>query len=122
MHHANKATVEPYHTPHGEIVYELVGRQAGGTDIHSLARVELPPGVASRPHYHPVAEEAYYILDGKARVVIDGEERQLAPGDSVLIRPNQHHQIWCVGDETLAILCTCSPAWEPSNTVYLDED
>ncbi len=91
------------------------------TETSSLARVEIPPGVASRPHYHPVAEEIYYELEGRARVEIDGEHRELAAGDSVLIKPTQHHQIWCVGEQTLAILCTCTPAWEPSNTVYLDE-
>ncbi|MEM8550219.1 MAG: cupin domain-containing protein [Verrucomicrobiota bacterium] len=121
MHTASKATVTPYPTPHGEIVYELIGRNGDVTETSSLARVELPPGVSSRPHYHPIAEETYYVLEGRGRVRIDGQERELAPGDSVLIRPGEHHQIECLGEETLAILCVCTPAWEPSNTVYLDE-
>ncbi|MEM9227602.1 MAG: cupin domain-containing protein, partial [Verrucomicrobiota bacterium] len=61
------------------------------------------------------------VLQGRGSVRIDGQERELVAGDAVLIRPEQHHQVWCVGEETLAILCVCTPAWEPSNTVYLDE-
>jgi mannose-6-phosphate isomerase-like protein (cupin superfamily) len=70
-------------SPHGEIVYELAGRAAGGEIQHSVAHIELPPGKASLKHFHPVAEESYTILSGTARLVLDGETYSLTPGQCV---------------------------------------
>ncbi len=105
----------------GQVIYELIGRKASGTNIHSLVRIEFPAGSNSRPHYHPIAEESYYILQGEARLEIDGETCLLKSEDAVLIRPGQHHQIWALGDEPLVLLLACAPAWELSDMVFLDE-
>lgn len=112
--------VDPLESEHGEVVYELLGHAAGGTEKHSLAQVVIPPGKASLKHYHPVAEESYYILAGEGRLEIDDETRTVGPGDSIAIHPKQVHQLHNDGDDDLLLLAVCVPAWTPDNSVYLD--
>ncbi|MGE9292947.1 MAG: cupin domain-containing protein [Puniceicoccales bacterium] len=122
MHRLSKTRrLEPIHWPHGESIYELVGPRSAGTKIHSLFRVEIKPGASSRPHYHPISEESFYVLEGRGRVELDGDLGTIEPGDTILVRPGQHHQIWTLGDETLVMILTCVPAWHLSDMVYLDE-
>ncbi len=42
-------------------------------------------------HYHRVATEYYYILDGRGTMVLDGEEVVLDPGSCLEIRPGTVH-------------------------------
>ena len=112
---------EPLETPNGEIIYELVGNACEAKcEGHSLAHVVIPVGKASVNHYHPVAEETYHMLKGKGRLILDGEEAEITAGQTVFIAPGQHHKIFSVGEEALEMLCVCVPAWEPTNTVWLE--
>ena len=111
------AVEQPFVQPTGEMVYPLYYAPR-----HSIAHIVIPPGASSRNHYHPVAEETYYILNGCGRLVIDDQTTFVQPGDSILIEPNEQHQIFCEGDATLEFLAICAPPWEPTNSVYLDED
>jgi ethanolamine utilization protein EutQ len=120
MHIRGKDDCPPVPSDHGETVYELLGNAAGGADRHSLAHIELAPGKASLKHYHPEAEESYYILSGTARLVIDGETRTLVPGQAVAIPPPMAHQILNDGPDPLHFLAICAPAWTPDNSVYGD--
>jgi mannose-6-phosphate isomerase-like protein (cupin superfamily) len=106
----------------GEEVYPLLGAPAdqGGAAQHSLAYVVIPPGKSSLHHYHPQAEESYYILRGQARMVIDGQTHTLQTGDAILIQPPEPHQIFSTGDVDLVFIVACAPPWTPDNAVYLD--
>jgi len=86
---------QPFLAPLGEVIYELIGcvADAGGTSKHSLAHVVVPPCKLSPRHYHKVFEETYYILKGKAQMVIDGCSFTLSPGQSCLIMPGEVHQV-----------------------------
>ena len=117
----NAQRVAALESEHGEEVYELIGASAGGSHTHSLAQIVIPPGKASLKHYHPVAEESYYILSGTARMEMDGEIAMLGPGDSVIILPNQVHQIVNAGPGDVTLLAVCVPAWTPDNSVFLDD-
>jgi len=114
---------KPFENPTGELIYEMIGRpeHLGGATKHSFGHVVIPPKCSSRLHYHPVAEETYYILKGKARMRVGDEMYLLVPGDAVLIRPPERHQIFTEGDENLEFIVVCAPAWEPTNSVFLDE-
>lgn len=114
---------KPFENPTGERIYEMIGRSEhlGGAIKHSFGHVVIPPGCSSRPHYHPEAEETYYILKGRAKMIINDVEHFLWPGDAVFIRPPEKHQIFIMGDEDLEFIVVCAPAWEPTNSVFLDE-
>lgn len=116
----NADHIEGFKSEHGEIVYELLGAAAENSQQHSLAQIVIPPGKASRKHYHPVAEESYYILSGTAQLEIDGETATLGPGDSVVLLPNQVHQISNAAEDDLVLLAVCVPPWTPDNSVFLD--
>jgi mannose-6-phosphate isomerase-like protein (cupin superfamily) len=120
MNIRNPKTIPAVESEHGEIIYELFGTSAGGSQAHSLAQIVIPPGKASLKHYHPVAEESYSVLSGTARMELDGETALLGPGDSVMIAPPQVHQIFNVGEDNLVMLVVCAPAWTPDNSVFLD--
>lgn len=120
MHIQNAKDITGHASAHGEIVYELFGTAAGRSAAHSLAQIVIPPGKASRKHYHPEAEESYYILAGTAHLELDSEHATLTSGDSVVIRPPQVHQIRNAGSDDLVLLAVCVPAWTPDNSVFLD--
>lgn len=102
--------------PGGESVQELLGIQAGGIHSHSLARITLPPGKTSAPHFHRETEESYLILAGVATMQIDDEHFELKAGEAVLIEPLEIHQITNHGDVDLVFLAVCVPAWQPGDS------
>lgn len=122
MHIFSKAQVaSPMLTEHGEIIYELLGRNFPEmTDLHSVAYVVLPQDKSSLLHYHPIAEESYFILKGIARIRIGEEESTVSAGQIVLIPPQRPHKIINTGESELEFLAICVPAWEPGNTVWLE--
>jgi mannose-6-phosphate isomerase-like protein (cupin superfamily) len=108
-------------TEHGEVIYELIGRTMGfPTTSHSLAHVVIPPGKSSLRHYHPSADESYCVARGEGRIEIDDESAILSSGDAVIIPAGRAHKIYSVGNDDLVFLVVCVPAWEPSNTVWLE--
>lgn len=122
MHVLSKDTVSPLVSQHGEVIYELIGRAVGeSTERHSVAYVTIPSGKSSLLHYHPHAEESYYILQGTARLLLADEEAILVPGQVILIPPPKPHKIINVSETDLAFLAVCVPAWEPANTVFLEQ-
>lgn len=115
-----RADVEtPIRNPLGEIIFEMIGAPAhlGGTTKHSFVEVVLPSGKSSARHYHNVSEETYYVLRGKARMVIDDREMMLEPGHACLIEPGEEHQIFAIGDEDLEFITVSAPPWIPDDSV-----
>ena len=122
MRYIRKDQVEkPFENDTGERVYEMIGapEELGASKYHSFGHTVIPPNCMSKLHYHPVAEETYYILKGQGRLVIDNVVFIVGPGDAVLVQQNEKHQIFNIGEEDLEFLVICAPAWEPDNSVYL---
>lgn len=113
---------KPFVNTTGERVYEMLGapEHIGAAKYHSFSHVVIPAGCHSRPHYHPVAEETYYILSGEGRMIVDDSVLKLIPGDALLIQTLEKHQIFNDGDSDLEFIAVCAPAWTPDNSVYLD--
>ena len=89
----------------GEEIYEMIGRlpEIGGTIHHSFVHVVIPPGKSSNAHYHKVSEETYYILKGIGSMVVDAKEFRLQPGQALLIKPFETHQIFNDGQDNLEV-------------------
>lgn len=45
----------------------------------------------ARPHYHKIATELYYVLEGEGVIVLDGEEHGIRKGSVVHIPPGVVH-------------------------------
>jgi mannose-6-phosphate isomerase-like protein (cupin superfamily) len=120
MHVRNTHDTPPVTSPHGEIIHELLGAGAGGTVQHSLACITLPPGVSSRRHYHPTAEESYFILSGTGQLLLDKDTRSLRAGDAAAIPARAVHQITNSGSAPLIFLAVCAPPWTFDCSVFVD--
>jgi len=114
---------EPFKSALGEEVYEMIGapKEIGGTSKHSFVHVVIPEGKSSVAHYHKVSEETYYVLNGKARMVIGGKEIQLTKGKACLIMPYENHQIFNDEAEDLEFIAVSAPAWTPDDSFEVTE-
>src|SRR5687768_11841064 len=112
--------VAAFTTKDGSEIRELLAHRNSAIRNQSLAEARLPPGAATTPHYHPRAEEIYYILHGQGRMQIAEELRNVGPGDAIAIPPGQKHQITNTGHGPLVFLCCCAPGYEHDDTVLLE--
>jgi len=116
----NLARVPAFTTKDGSEIRELLAYRNSAIRHQSLAEARLLPGSSTTPHYHPRAEEIYYITAGVGRMRIGDEVREVGPLDAVAIPPGAPHQITNHGAQELRFLCCCAPAYEDSDTVLLD--
>lgn len=107
-------------TKDGSEIRELLAHRNSAIRHQSLAEARLPAGGSTQEHYHPKAEEIYYITHGTGRMRIEGEERDVRAGDAIAILPGQRHKLWNTGSEPLKLLCCCAPAYEHSDTILTE--
>ena len=100
-------------------IRELLAHRNSAIRKQSLAEARLPPGASTTPHYHPLTEEIYYLLEGTGRMRIGAEVRDVGPGDAIAIPPGAVHTITNTGAVTLKFLCCCAPGYEDADTVLL---
>ena len=67
--------------------YRLLSR--GDEDVAAWAHAVDIDG--AKPHYHKIATEMYYVLEGEGSVMLDGEERAVRKGSMVHIPPGVVH-------------------------------
>ena len=70
----------------------------------------------AREHYHKVATELYYVLEGEGHLEIDNDKVPLKPGVSVLIPPNTLHR--AVGK--LKVINVPIPPFDPEDEWFVD--
>src|ERR1051325_5797879 len=104
--------VPSFITKDGSEIRELLAHRNSVIRHQSLAEARLPVGGSTQEHYHPRAEEIYYITHGTGRVRVEGEIRDVGVGDAIAIPPGHKHKLWNIGPDTLRLLCCCAPAYE----------
>ncbi len=109
-----------FRTKDGSEIRELLSHRNSALRNQSLAEARLPVDGATQEHYHPCAEEIYYITHGTGRIRIEGEVRDVAAGDAIAIPPGRKHKLWNTGTEVLRLLCCCAPAYEDSDTILTE--
>ena len=117
----NLAEVPAFTTKDGSEIRELLAHRNSAIAHQSLAEARLPAGGSTAPHYHPKAEEIYFLLEGRGRMRIEQEIRAVEPGDAIAIPPGKRHQITNIGEGTLRFLCCCAPAYEHDDTVMVND-
>ena len=108
-------------TKDGSEIRELLAHRNSSIRHQSLAEARLPVGGETQEHYHPLAEEIYYITHGTGRMRIDGEVREVVVGDAIAILPGRKHKLWNTGAEPLRLLCCCAPGYEHEDTVITEK-
>ena len=116
----NLNEVHAFTTKDGSEIRELLAHRNSAIRHQSLAEARLPAGGATQEHYHPRAEEIYYITHGTGKIRIEGETREVKPGDAIAIPPGQKHKLWNTGVAALRLLCCCAPAYEDSDTIITE--
>mgnify|MGYP006362888119 CR=1 FL=1 len=116
----NIARVPSFSTKDGSEIRELLAHRNSSIQKQSLAEARVAPGASNTPHYHPLTEEIYYILEGTGRMRLGDEFQDVGPGDAIAIPPGQVHAITNTGSTTLKFLCCCAPGYEHSDTVLVE--
>jgi mannose-6-phosphate isomerase-like protein (cupin superfamily) len=116
----NREAAKPFTSKDGSEIRELLAHRNSAIRNQSLAEATIAVGAATQEHYHPKAEEIYYILRGAGRIKIEGELREVGPLDAIAIPPGVRHKIWNMGPEPLVLLCCCAPGYEHDDTVMVE--
>ena len=66
----------------------LLSREDAGSVAAWAHAVDIE---GAKPHYHKVATELYYVLEGEGAVILDGEEHAVRKGSIVQIPPGVVH-------------------------------
>ena len=111
---------EPFTTADGSTIRSILDLTNAPVSNQSLAEASIPAGGATQRHYHRLAEEIYFVLEGTGSMEIDGKVSKVGPGDGVLIPPGAWHQITAdTGVETgLRFLCCCAPPYSHDDTFF----
>jgi mannose-6-phosphate isomerase-like protein (cupin superfamily) len=112
----NLSSQKPFTTRDGSTIRRLLDRTTAPVQNHSLAEARVPAGSATERHYHRLAEEFYFILEGEGLMELDGVTRSVGPGDGILIPAGARHQITAA--RNLVFLCTCSPPYAHEDTYF----
>lgn len=107
-------------TKDGSEIRELLAHRNSAIRNQSLAEARVPVGGSTQEHYHPRAEEIYFITAGTGRMRIEGETREVKAGDAIAIPPGKKHKLWNTGGEVLKLLCCCAPGYEHSDTIITE--
>jgi mannose-6-phosphate isomerase-like protein (cupin superfamily) len=122
MRHRPRMTVlpleaqPPFTTKDGSTIRSILDRTNAPVQKQSLAEARVPAGGATQRHYHKLAEEFYFILEGRGTIEIDGESREVATGDAILIPAGAWHTI--AAAEALRFLCCCAPPYAHEDTYF----
>ena len=117
----NLNEVPAFTTKDGSEIRELLAHRNSGIRNQSLAEARLPVGGSTQEHFHPRAEEIYFITHGTGRLRLEEELRDVKPGDAIAIPPGLKHKLWNTGAEPLRLLCCCAPAYEHDDTVITEK-
>jgi mannose-6-phosphate isomerase-like protein (cupin superfamily) len=116
----NLNEIPAFITKDGSEIRELLAHRNSAIRNQSLAEARLPVGTSTQEHFHPCAEEIYYITHGAGKIRIEGATHEVRAGDAIAIPPGKKHKLWNTGDEPLRLLCCCAPAYEHSDTIITE--
>lgn len=117
----NLAEVLAFITKDGSEIRELLAHRNSAIRNQSVAEARLSVGASTQEHFHPKAEEIYFITHGFGKMRIENEIRDVKVGDAIAIPPGKKHKLWNTGDETLRLLCCCAPAYEHDDTIITEK-
>ncbi len=106
--HTPAATGRTFSVAGDVITILLSGEDTGGA--YMQCELVAPPGKGPPPHMHAREDEAFYILEGEAEFHVDGRIVRGRRGDAVLAPKGSRHFFRNVGDGSLRLVITCSPA------------
>lgn len=118
----NLNDVPAFTTKDGSEIRELLAHRNSAIRNQSLAEARIPVGGETLEHFHPRAEEIYFVTAGSGKMRIENETREVNIGDAIAISPGLRHKIWNTGRDVLKLLCCCAPGYEHEDTVITENE
>lgn len=81
-----------------------------GCEDLEIFLTEIRPGGAALQDVHPTADHVYFFISGRGYSIVEGERFDFGPGDALFIPRNSKHEMYVVGNETLRMIVTFTPA------------
>ena len=72
---------------------EHVQRFLAETPLSAISVVGWEPGQVGKIHRHPRVDEIYHVLEGEGVFAEPGSELQAGPGETLLFRAGEVHQV-----------------------------
>ena len=116
----NRAETTSFTTADGSTIREFLNPRNSPLKNQSLAEATLLTGQSTTPHYHPIAEEIYFITQGEGVMRIETEMMRVRVGDAIAIPNGLIHQIINDGEGKLVFLCQCAPAYTHEDTILVN--
>ncbi len=60
----------------------------------SVIEERMPPGASEIRHYHRIATQFFYVLEGTLSIEVDGTEYELGPQQGISLAAGQPHQVF----------------------------
>jgi mannose-6-phosphate isomerase-like protein (cupin superfamily) len=105
-------------TQRADLVSGEIGAERFGMLLITV-RPGSPPHV--KYHFHKKKETAFFILKGKARIVVENKEYVVGPNDIIFVPPGEKHQLVNVGNTELKIIEVYSPLPFEGDFFLVDE-
>ena len=116
------ADIAPFVTKDGSAIRELMHPASHANTRQSLAEARVEPGQTTALHRHRSSEELYHVTAGKGEMRLGDSRFPVGVGDTVAIAPGTPHCVTNTGNDTLVILCCCSPPYAHEDTDLLVPD
>jgi len=104
---------------------EQVERVAETPDVLTMTTTWTRPGHRAMEHLHPIMEERFEVLEGRAAFRIDGVEIEAAAGSVVVAPPGRRHVAWNPTDEPVRLRIEMRPAlrwWTFTTRFFAGDD
>ncbi len=89
-------------------------------EVLSMLVTWTRPGYRALEHVHPMMEESFEVLDGRAAFRVDGVEVEGAPGTVVRVPPGRRHLAWNPTEAPVRLRIEMRPAlrWREFTTRF----
>lgn len=85
------------------------GWQLAKTPNLSVIQERVPQGSGEAKHYHSVAEQFFFILEGEAVMDINEQTFTLTAGEGIHIAPGSPHMLCNMQEQDLVFLVVSTP-------------
>jgi len=108
----------------GMAVRWIVTDRTVGAERHVVGLTVFQPGARHRPHRHPHAEEAQYLIKGQGLARVGDVDIEQSAGDTVFVPRNEWHGFEATGEGETVMLWTYggAPSLEAAGYVPQERD
>jgi len=106
----------------GMAVRWIVTHQTVGALEHVVGLTVFQPGANHRPHRHPNAEEAQYLIQGEGLARVGDQDIVQRAGDTVFVPRNEWHGFTATGDGETIMIWTYGGAANLDEAGYVRQD